>query len=141
VPLKPCCQIEKHSISFADFLGGKMKILILTVFLFFSLAVDAQPLNDQQLKITGRALANYQLCADVAKTAQDQAMFNYYRDMYNDSLSAGKLLHIWQVQIIFNEQQKTANQLAQIDKEDMTQLCLSRFDALSRKMQEQKISE
>lgn len=116
-----------------------MKILILTVFLFVSLALNAKTLSDQQLKITGRALANYQLCADVAKTRQDQAMFNYYRDMYKDSLRAGKLFQIWEVHIIFDEQQKAAMKLAQLDKEAIAQLCLSRFDALSRKMQEQKI--
>jgi len=118
-----------------------MKILILTVFLLVSLALDAKPLSDQDLKITGRALANYQLCADSAKKRNDPAMFHYYNDMYNDSLRAGKLFYIGQVEVIFAEQQKTAIELAQIDKDSLTLLCLSRFDALSRKMQEQKLSK
>jgi len=118
-----------------------MKILILTVFLLFSLALDAKPLSDLDLKITGRALANYQICTDVAKNLQDPAMFNYYNDMYKDSLDAGKLFQIGEVQVIFAEQQKTAIKLAQIDKDSIKLLCISRFDPLSRKMQEQKIAE
>ena len=118
-----------------------MKILTLTVFLLVSLAVNAKPLSDQQLKLTGRALANYQLCTGVAKNRSDSAMFHYYNDMYNDSLRAGKLLYIGGVQVIFTEQQKSAIKLAQIDKDSLTQLCLSRFDALSRKMQEQKMAK
>ncbi|ABM04095.1 hypothetical protein Ping_2358 [Psychromonas ingrahamii 37] len=108
----------------------------MTVFLLFSLALNAQPLSDQDLKIMGRALANYQLCADVAKKQKDPAMFNYYNDMYNDSLRDGKLFYIGQVQLIFSEQQKTAIKLTQIDKESIKGLCISRFDDLSRKMQE-----
>lgn len=118
-----------------------MKILILTVFLLVSLALDAKPLSEQDLKITGRALANYQLCADVAKNRKDSAMFNYYSDMYNDSLRAGKLFYIGQVYIIFSEQKKTAIKLAQIDKDNLRLLCISRFDTLSRQMQEQKMAE
>ncbi|MFT6927418.1 MAG: hypothetical protein ACJAZP_003052 [Psychromonas sp.] len=117
-----------------------MKILTLTVFLLISLSVNAKPLSDQQLKLTGRALANYQLCSDVAEDRNDPAMFHYYNDMYNDSLRAGKLLYIGGVQVIFTEQQKTAIKLDQIDKDSITLLCLSRFDGLSRKMQEQKMA-
>ncbi|HEY5715274.1 MAG TPA: hypothetical protein VIS54_02580 [Psychromonas sp.] len=115
-----------------------MKLLLITVFLFVSLLADAKPLSDQQLKITGRALANYQLCANVAQNRKDPAMFNYYRGMYLGSLQAGRMLYIRQVQVIFDEQKKTAVKLAQIDKKSITSLCISRFDALSRKMQEQK---
>ncbi|MFT7053087.1 MAG: hypothetical protein ACJAU1_000639 [Psychromonas sp.] len=118
-----------------------MKLLNLTVFMLVSLALDAKPLSDQDLKITGRALANYQLCADVAKNGKDPAMFNYYSDMYNDSLRAGRLLYIGQVQVIFSEQKKTAIKLAQMNRGSIEQLCISRFDDLSRKMQEQKIKE
>jgi hypothetical protein len=116
-----------------------MNVLISTVFLLVSLGLSAQPLSDQPLKITGRALANYQICTEVAQNRKDSAMFHYYRDMYNDSLRAGKLLSIGQVQVIFAEQQKTAIKLAQIDKNSITLLCLSRFDDLSRRMQEPKI--
>lgn len=118
-----------------------MKILTLTVLLLVSLAANAKPLSDQQLKLTGRALANYQLCTGVAKNRNDPAMLHYYNDMYNDNLRAGKLLYIGGVQVIFAEQQKTANKLAQINKGSIEQLCISRFDDLSRKMQEQKLSK
>lgn len=128
------CYYNKVSFLFR----GRMKILISIVLLFVSLALYAQPLSNQQLKITGRALANYQICTDVAQKSKDPAMYNYYIDMYNDSLRAGKLLYIWQVQVIFSEQQKTAIKLAQIDKSSITLLCISRFDDLSRKMQEHK---
>jgi len=118
-----------------------MKILILAVSLLASLALDAKPLSDPDLKITGRALANYQFCANLAKNIEDPAMFNYYNDMYNDSLRAGKHFYIGQVQVIFSEQQKAAIKLAQIDKGSLRLLCISRFDALSRKMQDQKLSK
>ncbi|WP_372880541.1 hypothetical protein [Psychromonas sp.] len=116
-----------------------MKIFTIFVFLFTSFLAQAKQVSDEQLKITGRALANYQICANVAQRHQDQAMFNYYSDIHFDSLQAGKMLSIRQVQIIFDEQQQTAVKLAAIDKSSLTGLCISRFDALSRKMQEQKL--
>ena len=116
-----------------------MKIFTIFIFLFISWQINATQISAQQLKITGRALANYQLCTNVAERRHDQAMFNYYTEMYFDSLQAGKMLTIWQVQVIFDEQQTTASKLAEIDKEDITQLCISRFDRLSRRIQEQKI--
>jgi len=118
-----------------------MKILTIIVFLFISVALQAKQIRDQQLKITGRALANYQLCTDVAEQRKDPAMINYYSEMYADSLRASKMLYIWQVQVIFDEQKKTAIKLTEIDKNSIALLCISRFDDLSRKMQEQKISE
>ncbi len=118
-----------------------MKIFTIIVFLLVPLLAGAKQVSDQQLKITGRALANYQLCANVAQDGNDQAMFNYYSEMYSDSLQAGLMLYIRRVQLIYNEQQKTAVKLAQIDRESITLLCTSRFDVLSRKMQEQKITK
>ena len=105
------------------------------------LCARCKTLSAQDLKITGRALANYQLCTDAAKKHKDPAMFNYYHDMYNDRLRAGKLFYIGQVQVIFTEQQKTAVKLAQIDKNSIRLLCISRFEDLSRKMHEQKTAE
>ena len=118
-----------------------MKIFTIFVFLFAYSLAQAEQSRDEQLKMTGRALANYQLCANIAQQRKDPAMFNYYSEMYFDTIQAGKMLPIWQVQIIFDVQQKTAIKLITIDKSSLAQLCISRFDALSRKMQEKKITE
>ena len=114
------------------------KYLALSLFFLFT-AVSAEQVTDEQLKTSGRALANYQLCSNVADKRNDQAMFNYYSEMYSDSLQASKMFYIWQVQVIIDLQQETAMKLAAINKNSFAQLCISRFDDLSRKMQEQKI--
>ncbi len=118
-----------------------MKIFTIVVFIFTAFQAVAAQSSDEQLKITGRALANYQFCKNAAQKSHDPAMFNYYNEMYFDSLQAGRVLPIRQVQIIFDEQKKTAVKLVAIDERSLTELCIRRFDALSRKMQEQKLTE
>ena len=114
------------------------KHLALSLFFLFT-AVSAEQVTDEQLKTSGRALANYKLCADIAKLRQDGAMVHYYSEMYHDTLLESKKLPIWQAQIIFDAQQETSHKLSKIDKSNFERLCLSRFDELTRKIYENKI--
>jgi hypothetical protein len=116
-----------------------MKNILLLSLVFFITAVNATQITDEELKTSGRALANYHLCADIAKKQNDSTMYYYYNEMYDDSLLGSKMLPIWQVQVIFDEQQKSRQKLAKIDKNSFEKLCLSRFDELTRKIYETKM--
>jgi hypothetical protein len=116
-----------------------MKNILLLSLVFFITAVNATQITDEELKTSGRALANYHLCADIAKNKNDRAMYHYYIEMYDDSALDSKMLPIWQVQIIFAEQKESSQKLAQIDKSTFEKLCLSRFDELTRKIYETKM--
>ncbi len=113
---------------------------IMAIFLLFYISTSvAEAITDHELKIVGRSLANYELCSDISSELEDKAMFHYYREMYNDSLRDIKAYQTIQREIIINEQQKSAIKLAKIDRKNFGEFCLSRFDLLSRKMQEKKL--
>ncbi|MEH6454086.1 MAG: hypothetical protein V7782_13715 [Psychromonas sp.] len=115
---------------------------ILFIFTFTVLnnkEVNAEINNNDDLKTSGRALANYQLCADIATSIKDKSMFLYYNEMYRYSLLESKMLPIWQVQVIFEAQQQSKFKLLKLDRNSFEVLCLSRFDELTRKIYDTKI--
>ena len=67
-------------------------------------------------------------------------MHSYYADMFNDSSAEINAYPKSQSAVVYHELTRSSQQLAKINRQTMGQLCLSRFDLLSRKMQEKKIS-
>ncbi|WP_019613002.1 hypothetical protein [Psychromonas ossibalaenae] len=113
---------------------------LLIFILLFNIPLAAATVNEQDLKILGRALANYQLCSDISVELDDKAMFNYYSEMYKYSLLQVSTYSHNDAEIVSEEQQRSMLKLAKIDRKSLGGLCLSRFDLLSRKMQENKLA-
>lgn len=110
-------------------------------FLLFYISISsAKTFSDEELKIAGRALANYQVCSEISSEMGDSVMLSYYSEMYSDSLRESKNHPKIQSDIVFNEQQSSTIKLAKLDRKNLGELCLSRFDPLSRKMQENKLA-
>lgn len=93
-----------------------------------------------ELKGTGKQLANYQACAKVAKNINDPALFHYYNDMFEDSAEAIRFYPLNHSEIVFKAFFQGKILLAELDSTSFASLCLSRFDSLSRKMQEAKLA-
>jgi len=115
-----------------------IKTVIIFCCLLTACAASAETLNTENLKVYGRALANYQLCAQIAAESADKTMHSYYAEMFNDSSTEINAYPKSQSAIIYHEFTRSAAQLVKIDRRSMGKLCLSRFDLLSRKMQEKK---
>ena len=112
-------------------------------FLFYCLvtisAAFAEPLSDAKLKLSGRALANYQTCSLVAKEIPDKVMESYYLEMFNDSSANIKSYPKKSYETVISEFNRSVDKFKKIDKQIMTMFCLKRFSPLSRKMQEKKL--
>ena len=86
-------------------------------------------LNEQ-----GRALANYQVCSQIATNVNDEAMLNYYLKMFNDSQLSALTLPSQELERVYFAWQKSEQVLLSLDKGSLLKICLSRFDLLSREM-------
>lgn len=102
--------------------------------------MSAAPLSDESLKVSGRALANYQVCAQIAADLDDKTMLSYYSEMFNDSSVEINTYPKDLAHIVIKEFNSSVDRLSKIDKRSMVMLCLNRFDSLTRKMQEKKLS-
>lgn len=100
----------------------------------------AEPINNETLQLSGRALANYQICAQVAEDLGDKTMHSYYSEMFNDRSIEINQYPQSDSQIVFLEFNKSIIKLANISLPAMTIICSKRFDSLTRKMQEKKLS-
>jgi hypothetical protein len=122
-------------------LGGRLlkRIIIFCCLLNISVA-SAETLSGQNLKLYGRALANYQVCARIAASLGDKTMHSYYAEMFNDSSAEINTYPKSLSYIVIKEFNLSVDKLSKINKQNMGKLCLSRFDSLSRKMQEKKLS-
>jgi hypothetical protein len=100
----------------------------------------ADPLTDNSLKVAGRALANYQVCEQLAADINDKAMVSYYSQMFADSSAKINRFTEKQSEFVIQEFKRSVNKLLKINTRVMTQLCLRRFDPLTRKMQEKKLA-
>lgn len=110
-----------------------MKHLLLLISLILPLSTLA---IEKDLQLTGRSLANYQICAQIGKQLDDPTLSEYYRGMFNDTVLQVKYYPLNEVEIVFKAELKSKTKLAKIDLKNMQSICLKRFDALSRKMQE-----
>lgn len=113
------------------------KNVIIFCFLLTTCLSFATTLNESDVKIVGRALANYQVCSEIAEDQGDKVMHSYYSEMFNDSAAEIRTYPLHLVDIIYREFSDSVDRLKQIDKQGMKQFCLSRFGELSRKMQMQ----
>jgi len=117
-----------------------MKNIIALFLLFYLPASFANVLSDEEVKILGRSLANYQICAAISVEMGDPVMLSYYSDMYNDGLLKRNTYPKNKLEMVIAEQQSSATKLAGIDRKSLGELCLSRFELLSRKMQKNKLA-
>lgn len=117
-----------------------MKNITALFLLFYISASFANVLSDEEVKLLGRSLANYQICGDISVEMGDPVMLSYYRDMYNDGLLKRNTYPKNKLEMVIAEQQNSATKLARIDRKSLEELCLSRFDLLSRKIQENKLA-
>jgi hypothetical protein len=117
-----------------------LKRSLLFYCLFNSGFAIAAPAANEDLQLSGRALANYQVCTQMAEDMGDNVMHSYYAEMFADGSAELNGYSPKQQQIAINEFNRSVQKLGKINKQAMGQLCLSRFDTLSRKMQEKKLS-
>lgn len=110
-----------------------MKPLLLLISLILPLSSVA---TEKDLQLTGRSLANYQICAQIGKQLDDSALHEYYRGMFNDTVLQVRYYPLNEVETVFKEELKSKDKLVKIAPKNMQLICLKRFDALSRKMQE-----
>lgn len=108
----------------------KFSVLLMSIFLPFSSVA-----SEKDLKLIGRSLANYQVCAEIGKQSGDTKMDHYYSEMFNDTVLEVRYYPLNESEIIFKEELKSRAKLKKIDLKNMQSLCLNRFDLLSRKMQ------
>jgi hypothetical protein len=67
-------------------------------------------------------------------------MVSYYSEMFADSSAEVNRYSEKQSEIVVKEFKRSVNKLVKINKQVMGQLCLSRFDPITRKMQENKLA-
>ncbi|WP_025562763.1 hypothetical protein [Psychromonas sp. SP041] len=114
----------------------------LTIFILFCLCTStyAEVLDDVknniELKAKGNALANYDVCKSLATQSGDKVMAYYYDEMHRLTITettlgsqADKQL---QVEIIESEYDKALSILKKVNSAGFYQLCLNRFDSVSR---------
>lgn len=114
--------------------------MIIFCCLLIARSASAEALNTENLKVYGRALANYQLCAQIAAESGDKTMHSYYMEMFNDNSVEINAYPKSLSAVIYHELKRSSAQLAKIDRQSMGKFCASRFDPLSRKMQEKKLA-
>ncbi|WP_354624629.1 hypothetical protein [Psychromonas sp. MME2] len=114
--------------------------LIFAFLLFLSLlSNNVHALANVDLQEDGRQLANYQACAAVAKRINDLALQHYYEEMFEDSASDIRYYPLNESEVVYRTFFKSVKLLKKVAPASMEAICLSRFDALSRKMQEKKL--
>lgn len=118
-----------------------VKYLFIFCLLLKTGLVFADLQSDKNLQASGWALANYQTCSHIAESMGDKAMFNYYSEMLTDSSEKIKLYSKKQSDIVSRAFEQGIAKLGNLNQKSMELFCLSRFDALSRKMQDKKLKE
>ena len=116
------------------------KKLLLVCCLLNSEALLAQPLTAEKLMVSGRALANYQTCSQLAQELGDSAMYGYYSDMFHDSAAIINRYPESQSKIVYGEFTRSMIKFKRLNKMRLGAFCSSRFSLLSRKMQERKLA-
>lgn len=104
--------------------------IFLCLLLTYPLVVVAQQDNDE----LGRAMANYQACGQAALQFNDQAMFVYYQQMFNDSRLSTLAFDDASAEQVYRAWAASEKALQRIASKHLHKLCLSRFDDLSRQM-------
>lgn len=108
-----------------------MKILIFILSLWSHSLIWATNRDSEEL---GRSLANYQACSFIALDINDKQMFFYYQKMLNDTGLSILSFNADSAQLVYNTWERSEKLLLKIGTQNLRRSCLSRFDALSRKM-------
>jgi len=109
------------------------KLLFLIILLWQPAFLNAQSVvNEQKLNEVGRALANYQVCESLAKQFNDPVMAFYYAQMTLLSEQESSMLEASQLQSIKDHKHNALSVLHKLNKASLFQLCLQRFDDVSR---------
>ena len=97
-----------------------------------------------ELKALGNTLANYDMCKSLATQSGDKVMAYYYDEMHRLAMTETKLGSEvdkqLQVEIIEDEYYKAFSILKKINSAGLYQLCLNRFDSVSRQYYTTKLS-
>lgn len=104
-------------------------ILIIITPVFF---INAANFSEADLKVKGRAIANYDICKVLANQYSDLVMAYYYADMLQDGLAEIETYTSLQHQVIERERTKGIVTLSKIKSASMNRLCQNRFDPVSR---------
>lgn len=115
-------------------------ILLLSLFSCFALSNEQAVLPDQDvLKTIGDSLANYDKCQRLAENQGDSVMAYYYQDIKQTTLTENTTYNESERAYIDSEYKKGILLLSQINSAGLYQLCLNRFDAVSRQYYEAKL--
>ncbi len=110
--------------------------------LFLSFGVIAKESNsDAGLRTAGYTLANYEVCKLLAKQNNDSVMVFYYAQMHQLSELEYQGYTEGKLQIIEKERVKALSLLRNVSSASMLQLCSNRFDPVSRRHYQIKLSE
>lgn len=92
--------------------------------------------NNIDLKMIGHTQANYEMCKSLAKQFDDQVMVYYYDQMLKMNKSEHQVNSArydqTQLEVIKNEYKKAFLILNKVNSASLHQLCLNRFDPVSR---------
>ncbi len=110
-----------------------MKFLTISLLMLISLLCSAQASDIGELEL-GRSLANYQACSKVAVSINDEVMVNYYQRMFNDATISMLSINNEEGRLLYSVWDKSEKVLSHIGKQGLQEICLSRFDNLSRSL-------
>ena len=96
-----------------------------------------------ELKALGNTLANYDMCKSLATQSGDKVMAYYYDEIHRLAMTETKLGSEVdkQVKIIEDEYDKASSILNKINSAGLYQLCLNRFDSVSRQYYTTKLDK
>ena len=99
--------------------------------------------NNTELKALGNTLANYDKCKSLATQSGDKVMAYYYDEMHRLAMTEAKLESEVdkQAHIIKGEYDKASSILNRINSTGLYQLCLNRFDSVSRQYYTSKLEK
>ena len=106
-----------------------MKVITLLILFFICLFSWADNNNE-----IGRSLANYEVCTQISAELEDHQMFFYYKKMFNDSSLQVLSFNNKEAKKVYKVWQESEQTLKKLNGSTMAQMCLSRFDQLSRQM-------
>lgn len=107
------------------------KYLLVIILLFQPLSVYAN--STESIKMAGHTLSNYQACETLSQLFYDPVMAYYYHDMQHISrIENEKMFSLIEVKTIEDEYISALSILNKLNQTSLYELCLSRFDAVSR---------
>ncbi|RBW42751.1 hypothetical protein DS885_14580 [Psychromonas sp. B3M02] len=115
-------------------------VLLISLLSSFALAKEQTvPVNQEALKTIGDKLANYEQCQVLAESEGDAVMAYYYQDIKQTTLAENTAYSEAELAYINSEYKKGALLLSHLNSAGLFQLCLNRFDPVSRQYYEAKL--